>query len=112
LQAKPVLLLWITVPAAGGIANLVPVAVTDTRALGTLAEWQVSQLALYGMCVVVPLTVVDAGIATMAVTPVKVVLVTPAPWQVAQPVVNPLWLNLPPAKVELLPTGVVSGPPL
>lgn len=42
---------------------------------------------------------------TMLVMPLKLLFVTPLPWQLAQPVAMPLWLNWPLAKVVMPAAG-------
>ena len=105
-------------PVGVGVLNLVdPGVVTAAEALtrvdGVLPKWQVSHCALMGdgICPVVPDVV--AGNTTIAVMPLNELPEMPLPWQALHPVVMPLWLNLPAAKVALVlpildnPVGMV-----
>ena len=58
------------------------------------------------MCEVTP-GVVEDGITTMELIPVKLAPVMPAPWQVAQPVVIPLWLKADFVNLAVFCTGSV-----
>ena len=98
----PVVPAWIWVAVGVGARKPLPgaalVATPGTNTEGVLPRWQFSQVLVVGKCELTP-GVVDGGITTILVTPKKVLPVMFWPWQVAQPVVMPLWLNLAPAKV-------------
>jgi hypothetical protein len=89
---------WIMGPVGVGVLNklpgtvFVPVTVIKVLGIDPAPTWHVSQLAVDGMCDVAP-CVVEGGMTTIEVMPVKLALVIPCPWQVTQPVVMPLWLN-------------------
>lgn len=108
----PVVPAWIMVAVGVGARKPLPgavlVATPGTSTEGVLPRWQLSQVLVVGRCEPTP-GVVDGGITTILVTPKKVLPVTFCPWQVAQPVVIPLWLNLPPAKVVMAPLAPASG---
>ena len=96
---------------------MVPLApASGIRVAGMLLMWQLSQLVTPGVGT-------WAGVRpakVLGVTPMKVPVVTVAPWQLTQPVVIPLWLNaelvnLAPlatgsCKLELAPTWQLSQP--
>ena len=66
---------------------------------GTLPAWQVSQASVVGTCTGVRLAMV------LGTTPKKVPVVTLAPWQLAQPVLMPLWLKAELPKLAPVCTG-------
>ena len=70
-------------PAAWQVAQPVVIPAwfiaVPAKLVKALAEWQVSQAALVGMCV-------TGGVTTVA--PAKLL---PVAWQVAQPLVMPVW---------------------
>ena len=61
---------------------------------GTLLVWQLSQAALVGTWAGVRLSMV------LGVTPKKLPLPTPLPWQLVQPLPMPLWLKAPLANLS------------
>jgi hypothetical protein len=81
---------------------------------GMLLMWQLSHAAVLGTCTGLKLAMV------LGTIPAKVPVVTLAPWQLAQPLVMPLWLkaellNLAPVftgsvKLLLVPTWQLSHP--
>lgn len=60
---------------------------------GMLPAWQVSQLVELGMCALGP-GLLESGMTTMLLMPAKLLPVMPGPWQLAQPLLMPAWLNL------------------
>ena len=76
--------------------------------LGMLPEWQLSQVAEpIGKWAPGP-GLLESGMTTMLLMPVKLLPVMLGPWQAAQPVLTPPWLNL--ALLNLAPstTGICT----
>ena len=102
---------WIMVPVGAGNLKPVPgpvalVADAAISPLGVDPRWQDSQVAVVGICEVVPGAAED-GITTMELMPVKLAPVMPAPWQTSQPVVMPLWLKAELVNLAVFCTGSV-----
>jgi hypothetical protein len=106
----PVRPLWIITPVGAGVAKPVPgtlrVADAGIKPVGTEPKWQLSQVVEDGMCDVGPGGEVG-GMATKLLMPAKLAGVPEATWQLAQPLVMPLWFIKLPLKRALLPTGRV-----
>ncbi len=90
------------------VAPNVAVALAGTSAAGMLPIWQLSHDAVVGMCEAGPAGEV-CGNTMMLVMPLKLPPVIVGPWQVAQPEVIRVWLNLPPANVVMPPVAPVAG---
>src|ERR1035437_2224762 len=82
--------LWLNCPPAKVV--MLPLApLNGISPDGMALVWHVSHAAVLGTCTGLRLAMV------LGTTPAKVPVVTLAPWQLAQPLVMPLWL-----KAELL----------
>jgi hypothetical protein len=71
---------------------------------GVLAAWQFSQVVELGMCAKGP-GALESGIKMMLLMPTKLEALTLGPWQAAQPVLMPWWLNLELVNLEPSTTG-------
>ena len=102
---------WICAVVGTGVANWVPGAVSvafpGTNPAGVEPTWQVSQVVPDGTCELAPAGDV-AGITTILLMPVKLAPVIVGPWQVAQPVVIPVWLMAEFLNVAPFGTGVAA----
>ena len=100
--------------AAVGAGNWKPelptlrVAFAGTRLDGVLPAWQVSQVVPVGKCDVA--TAGDVlGITITLLMPKKLLPVILGPWQVAQPLVIPAWLNWAPENVVIPAMAPLAG---
>ena len=81
---------------------MVPLAPASGMSIaGTLLMWQLSQLSVLGTCAGLRLPMV------LGRMPAKVLAVTVAPWQLAQPAVMPLWLKAELVNLAVFCTGKV-----